>query len=156
MLLEEQNFLHIQEGFSRFPQLNFEVTLIFVFRAQGLCSSKVIPRDETTFDCREFLSGHAQPTYKHQALKRTPIWPVTDGLQLIVPTRKHHKGESTGLGFLGIPREIRDEIYAFLLCLNRYRVQQNLNHRHYLETAILRVNKQINSEALETLHGKNC
>lgn len=58
------------------------------------------------------------------------------------------------VGFLAIPRELRNKIYEELLCVDEFQVQQFKRGRK-LDPKILGVSKQIYHEASEILYNKN-
>ena len=72
-----------------------------------------------------------------------------------MPSKKKHNNEGNGpepFRILDLPREIRDQIYRELLTPRIKRA-----HKSYeLETAILRVNRQMHRESSKVLYEENC
>lgn len=69
---------------------------------------------------------------------------------------------STNLGFLDLPREVRDIIYSYLLLRSTPKRRLELRKctqpeidTHRLDLSLLRINKQLSAESLEFFYGEN-
>lgn len=56
---------------------------------------------------------------------------------------------------MGLPREIRNNVYALLLHTKRFDHQRQFNHNG-IHLAILHVNKQVHAEVSKVLYEENC
>lgn len=82
------------------------------------------------------------------------ITPYSSPIGGIVATPQDSAPTSTAVGFLTLPRELRNRIYEELLSVDEFQVQQFADWRK-LEPKILSVNRQIHHEASQTLYDEN-